>query len=295
MYGAIYQADMWCADCAESIKSRIQAEGNAPADPDDEYSYDSDEYPKDCDCSCESDSPQHCAAGEDCINAITFDDRPGIGCWLENDLTSHGEDYVVEAVNEARDGHGCSEVTDLWKGYYDYIDFRRLMTCNGCGEDFDSDDLDDCNYCEDCAEEYEKWRCPGCGAVIECVVDYDEAGPPHCVDCARDMDRFDPTDTVFLRDCANGRGHPAGPVFAIFPGIAATVGRPEEVTCYAHTGQHHAANLSYCEDQTEVTDPAEYADLAAELLSRGYNVRVVPKDSIGGADYTAARRRQLQL
>jgi hypothetical protein len=138
------------------------------------------------------------------------------------------------------------------------------------------------------------WRCAECGKVVGCT-DLTTMRPlmPHCADCARDMDRFDPIDTVFLRDRANGRGHPAGPVFAVFPGLAATVGRPDILTCYSHVGQHGSATISYGEDQSEVTDPAEYADLAAELLDRGYNVRVVPKSLMGHADYAIARRRQL--
>lgn len=120
MYGAIYAADVWCADCAEKIKQRIRDEGFAPEDEDDQYSYDSDEFPKDCDVSCESDTVEHCAAGEDCINAIDLDGFK-IGCWLENDLTTEGGDYVVEAVREGRkDGN---EVMELWAEYYDYLDF----------------------------------------------------------------------------------------------------------------------------------------------------------------------------
>ncbi len=149
MYGAIYAADMWCADCAEDIKQRIRNEGFAPEDEDDQYSYDSDEFPKDCDVSCESDGPQHCAAGDDCINAIEFDDFK-IGCWLENSLTTDGEDYVIEAVREGREDD--NDVTELWAEYYDYLDFRVMMVCNYCHDDFESDDLDEDNYCEDCRE-----------------------------------------------------------------------------------------------------------------------------------------------
>jgi hypothetical protein len=151
MYGAIYAADIWCADCAELIGLRLINGGNAPDNPDDQYSYDSDEFPKDCDVSCESDSPEHCAAGEDCINAIEFDDFK-IGCWLENDLTTHGEDYVVEAVQEGRTGGCDNKVTELWAAFYDYLDFRVMVVCDDCHEDFESDDLDENNLCEDCRD-----------------------------------------------------------------------------------------------------------------------------------------------
>jgi hypothetical protein len=96
------------------------------------------------------------------------------------------------------------------------------------------------------------------------------------------------TDTVFLRDTTDGD------VFAVFPGIAATVGDPGSMTCYAHIGQHGAAAFDYCYDCDEVTDPEEYADLEAELLSIGYDVRVVPKDLINDDVYSDERRLQLE-
>ena len=110
----IYAADIWCDDCGEDIRRAITAEGKAPADL---RSYDSGEFPKYCDGSSEADSPQHCAAGEDCINAYEFPDGFKIGVWLENDLTTDGEDCVKEAVREG------GEVAELWAEYYDWIDF----------------------------------------------------------------------------------------------------------------------------------------------------------------------------
>ena len=71
---------------------------------------------------------------------------------MENDLTTDGEDYVIEAVREGRDGAYDNDVTELWADYYDYLDFSITLVCNDCGEDFDSDDLDDNNLCADCVE-----------------------------------------------------------------------------------------------------------------------------------------------
>lgn len=146
----IYAAEMYCDDCGKAICDSITAEGFAPADPGDEYSYDSGDYPKHVDGTSESDTPQHCASGSGCFNAIEFAKGPAIGAWLENDLTSDGGDYVIEAVREARDGLGCPDVSALWQGYYDYLDFSITLVCNGCQEDFDADDLDENNLCEDC-------------------------------------------------------------------------------------------------------------------------------------------------
>lgn len=124
MIGAIYAADMWCAGCADKIKDRLCSEGNAPADIDDARSYDSDVYPKDVDVSCESDTVQHCAAGADCVDAHEFDDDFKIGVWLENDLTSDGEDCVRDAVRAGREAVGGNVVTELWAEYYGYLDFN---------------------------------------------------------------------------------------------------------------------------------------------------------------------------
>lgn len=97
----IYAADIYCEDCGRAIRERIISEGNAPADYDDETSYDSDEFPKGpfSDGGGESDCPQHCAS---------------CGVFLENPLTSDGYDYVREqhAAHE-------SEITAMWCEFYD--------------------------------------------------------------------------------------------------------------------------------------------------------------------------------
>jgi len=41
-----YRADVWCDDCGRAICERLKAEGKAPADPSNEWSFDSDDYPK---------------------------------------------------------------------------------------------------------------------------------------------------------------------------------------------------------------------------------------------------------
>jgi len=113
----IYAADIYCDDCGREICRRIRAEGKAPADPVDERSYDSGDYPKYVDGSDEADSPQHCGSGPDCINAYEFADGVKVGVWLENDLTTDGINYVIEAVREG------GAVAELWATYYDWIDF----------------------------------------------------------------------------------------------------------------------------------------------------------------------------
>jgi hypothetical protein len=118
-------------------------------------------------------------------------------------------------------------------------------------------------------------------------------GLQNMLDCIEDQvnpvcdDSAETTDVVFLRD------RDGGDVFAVFPGIAATVGQPDHMGCYHHIGQHSAAALQYCIGCAEVTDPAAYADLKGELEHIGYRLRVVGKDRIRDSVYADQRRTQL--
>lgn len=131
----IYAADIYCDDCIEYIKERVtrdlwaeRPESECPDGADclafadlgelkdylegmDERTYDSGDYPKGCYGSSESDCPEHCG---DC------------GEFLENDLTSDGNDYVVEAVN-ADLAAGCNDsvACTVWAPFYDYLDFEE--------------------------------------------------------------------------------------------------------------------------------------------------------------------------
>lgn len=108
----VWQADLLCEDCGEAIRKQLTAEGKAPADPDDENSYDSDDFPKGPypDGGGESDTPQHCGNGADCVNSA---DETGI--FLENPLTDAGRKYVREKVQEDQ---GDGEVSSVWADYY---------------------------------------------------------------------------------------------------------------------------------------------------------------------------------
>ena len=111
----IYQACVWCDDCGEAICEQLNAEGQAPANPDDEHTFDSDDYPKHCDNDEESDTPEHCAAGEDCVNAITLASGMKVGL-LFGELTGDGVEYIKDVIA------GGGEIADLWKNHYaDYL------------------------------------------------------------------------------------------------------------------------------------------------------------------------------
>ena len=78
----MYQAALVCEPCGKQAMDELTAQGLAPEDTGDEYSYDSDNFPKGPypDGGGESDAPEHC---------------DGCGLWLENPLTRDGEDYVI--------------------------------------------------------------------------------------------------------------------------------------------------------------------------------------------------------
>ena len=105
MNAYIYQADIYCEDCGRALCRTVPFPTDADAG--NEASWDSDDYPKGPypDGGGESDSPYHCAAGDDCLNAITLrvhGKRYKVGVPLENPLTSYGVQYVRAALAEPR-------------------------------------------------------------------------------------------------------------------------------------------------------------------------------------------------
>jgi hypothetical protein len=100
-----YAADTYCEDCGRAIRERLTREGKAPADPSNERSYDSFDFPKGpyAEHESESDTPQHCACGPKCLNALDIGGGCMAGAWLENPLTGAGVHYVIEAVREGGD------------------------------------------------------------------------------------------------------------------------------------------------------------------------------------------------
>ena len=97
----IYAANIYCKDCGEAIVERLDREdiGDFPSGP---YSCGGGE----------SDSPQHCGAGSDCLNAIKLSDETKVGAWLENELTVEGVEYVRDAIREG------GEIAELWADFY---------------------------------------------------------------------------------------------------------------------------------------------------------------------------------
>ena len=102
----IYRADLHCSKCGEKIREDLTAKGEAPEEPEDEYTYDSDDFPKGPypDGGGEADCPQHCGT---------------CGCFLGNPLTGDGEEYVREVLREAKeDGKPLSPIEEMWAKFY---------------------------------------------------------------------------------------------------------------------------------------------------------------------------------
>jgi hypothetical protein len=106
----IYAADCYCEKCGEALKQLLPK----PKKPDDENTFDSDEYPKGpySNGGGESDSPQHCGSGEECLDATIIDGEKH-GCFLENDLTEDGQKSLQELHKDRN-----SPVTAFWIAHY---------------------------------------------------------------------------------------------------------------------------------------------------------------------------------
>lgn len=105
MKAYMYKAAWLCEGCGESTRQELTEQGNAPADIDNESSYDSDGFPKGPydNGGGESDSPQHC---DQCQ------------CFLENPLTDDGLDYVKETIHNQKEIGGVDSTIAIWANYY---------------------------------------------------------------------------------------------------------------------------------------------------------------------------------
>lgn len=108
----IYAADVWCEECAKSIKRQLTKKGLRPKLYKDERTFDSDKYPKGPYYDEESDTPQHCGSGKDCLSP-EFIGGDLYGKFFENPLTPDGEEYIREQHKE-----NPSDVTRMWMKFY---------------------------------------------------------------------------------------------------------------------------------------------------------------------------------
>jgi hypothetical protein len=106
----VYNADLYCADCGRDIIANLRELGGKP-DPDG----DSEQWPQGTysNGGGESDTPCHCGAGAECLNAIEVDGH-WVGAFLENPLTDEGREYVKSKAREE-----LTELVKLWCEFYD--------------------------------------------------------------------------------------------------------------------------------------------------------------------------------
>jgi hypothetical protein len=101
----VYQAGFLCEKCGEKIREELKAKGKAPANPEDEGTYDSDVYPKGPFTPDESDTPQHC---DKCSK------------FLENPLTEDGYNYVLDTMWSAQKDFGGQFTNPVVRQWYEY-------------------------------------------------------------------------------------------------------------------------------------------------------------------------------
>lgn len=121
----IYCADIYCEACGEKFRQDLTSQGLAPADPDDEYTYDSDQFPKGPypDGGGESDSPQHCGNHDACHDPTIIDGKR-CGKFLENDLTSAGVLYLKQSAEEDLELYGkVGPVVQFWLDHYRQVGY----------------------------------------------------------------------------------------------------------------------------------------------------------------------------
>jgi len=168
----IFQADIYCDRCGEDIRQAIdrptvqalrllrQAYDALPDETDnpaevlaietlehaiDRFTFeldsrdtcDSDEYPQYGSDDSETDSPQHCGSGADCLDAIDVDDRK-VG-YLFGRLTREGYAYAIESIEEKPH----DPLMQLWASHFDIRVRFRVVYAAYCGmsdvDEFDSE------------------------------------------------------------------------------------------------------------------------------------------------------------
>jgi len=118
-----YHAELYCDACGEQLERELQAAGIAD-------SGDSDQYPQ-LALEGESDSPNHCASGAECLEAIdlsAYGLEPGaelhgaetrsIGALIDEQLTDHGREYLAELLHEQTPTPYQRALHRLWRDHF---------------------------------------------------------------------------------------------------------------------------------------------------------------------------------
>jgi hypothetical protein len=118
----VYCADTWCDSCGAAIMRDLEAEGYVPA-----IAEDSDHWPQRAG-EKETDAPDHCASGVDCLEPIDLFDyglttsstlygaeSTHIGALLSGGLTEEGVAYTLELLAEKDLTPYQSALHRLWR------------------------------------------------------------------------------------------------------------------------------------------------------------------------------------
>lgn len=92
----VYQADVYCVACAEDTKNKLAGEKTDTGD--------SEDWPQGpyADGGGESDLPQHCGSGAECLDAIALDCGNKVGAFLQNPLPPDGYTWLQERPGQGR-------------------------------------------------------------------------------------------------------------------------------------------------------------------------------------------------
>ena len=104
----VFQAALYCPACGEALIRDLRQRGA-------EDTGDSDDFPQGpyADGGGEADTPQHCDSGARCLAAEVIGGRR-VGAFLENPLTSDGEAYVRQSLEETPG----SPLVRFWAEHY---------------------------------------------------------------------------------------------------------------------------------------------------------------------------------
>ena len=122
----VYAADLYCTACALDIRNKLAGE---KADTGDSSEYPQGPY---ADGGGESDLPQHCGSGAECLDAIHVEASGlKVGTFLENPLTSDGYAWLQEELSKPNPSAHSREVCALWRDHYglDRADSWPILTC----------------------------------------------------------------------------------------------------------------------------------------------------------------------
>jgi hypothetical protein len=125
-----YQGALYCDDCAEQIIEELDAQGA-------EDDGDSEQYPQGpySDGGGESDIPQHCDNGAQCVNAVQVPGGAKIGCPFGNPLTDESASHLVEAIAKdvlRQDDHARA-IGRLWCLIYPDVGTAELIKITAGG------------------------------------------------------------------------------------------------------------------------------------------------------------------